>query len=36
MIGKAIFNLLSNDAPVAAIVGANIQPYLSIENTAYP
>lgn len=35
-IGDVIYNLLSNDVDVSAIVGTNIFPYLAIESVAYP
>jgi hypothetical protein len=35
-LGKSIYNLLSNDANVSAIVGTKIFPYLAVDNIAYP
>ena len=35
-IGDVIYSLLSNDAPVAAIVGTKIFPYVAVDNVAYP
>jgi len=35
-IGDVIYSLLSNNAPVAAIVGTKIYPYLAVDDLAYP
>jgi hypothetical protein len=36
ILGKCIYNILSNDSDVSAIVGTNIYPSLSVENISYP
>ncbi len=35
-IGDVIYNLLSNDSAVSAIVGTKIKPFISIEDVASP
>lgn len=35
-IGDVLYNLLSNDVDVSAIVGTNIFPFLAVENVNYP
>jgi len=35
-IGDVIYNLLSNDANVSAIVGTKIFPYVAVDDIAYP
>lgn len=36
MLGKCIYNILSNDANVSALVGTKIYPSMAIEDIAYP
>ena len=35
-LGDVLYNLLSNDVDVSAIVGTNIFPFIAVEDIAYP